>query len=132
MATILLVEDDPAVRKVLGHMLAGLGYASLQAGSAPEALRIAAAHPDAIDLLITDIVMPDTNCDRFVEELRAARPALKVIYMSGYSQDVLTEHGRGPSDPNFLQKPFTAEALQRKIRQVLGDSGHGRAARCSR
>jgi two-component system cell cycle sensor histidine kinase/response regulator CckA len=126
LPTVLLVEDDGAVRKVLCHMLAGLGFAILEAGSAPEALRIAFAHTGAIDLLITDVVMPDTNCASFVGQLKAARPALKVIYISGYSQDVLRHHGRVPSDPNFIQKPFTAGALGRKIREVLGDIGDGR------
>ena len=128
MPTILLVEDEAAVRKVLRHMLATLGYAVIEAGCAPEALSVAAGYEGPIDLLLTDVVMPETNCERFVEQLRAARPGVKVIYISGYSPEVLDQHGHEVSDPDFIQKPFTAEALGRKIRQALGDSGDGRAS----
>lgn len=119
MNTILLVEDDLAVRKVLRHMLAHFGYRILEAGSAPEALELAASYPEYIDVLVTDVVMPQTNCDRFVEQLRVDRPALQVIYISGYSEEMLTRYGIADSRPNFIQKPFSGETLAQKVRELL-------------
>lgn len=119
MRTVLLVEDDVGVRKVLRHMLARFGYRVLEAGSAPEALELAGLYRDSIDLLVTDVVMPQTNCDRFVEQLRDTRPTLKVIYISGYSQEMLNWYGVEGERPNFIQKPFTAGVLADKIRDLF-------------
>ncbi len=130
MATILLVEDDVAVRKVLRHMLANLGHEVLEAGSAPEALDLAASYEPAIDVLITDVVMPQTNCDRFVDQLLESRSELKVIYISGYAEDMLERYGVEQSRPNFIQKPFSAEKLAEKIREVLGEGQRRRAGSC--
>ncbi len=125
----MVVEDDPAVRRVLLRMLRVLGYETLAAGSAPEALEAAAAHDGAIDLLITDVVMPQTHCDSFVGRLLETRPGLKVIYMSGYPAEVLKAHGIGADHRNFIQKPFTCEALGTRIRDVLEeDRGRGASA----
>jgi two-component system, cell cycle sensor histidine kinase and response regulator CckA len=120
MPTILLVEDDVAVRRVLWHMLANLGHDVLEAGSAPQALELAASYSGVIDILITDVVMPQTNCDRFVEQLSETRDGMKVIFISGYSEDMLSRYGVEQSRPNFIQKPFSAEQLAAKIREVLG------------
>jgi CheY-like chemotaxis protein len=120
MPTILLVEDEVAVRRVLRHMLANLGHTVLEAGSAPQALELAASYSGVIDILITDVVMPQTNCDRFVEQLSQARDGIKVIFISGYSEDMLSRYGVEQSRPNFIQKPFSAEQLAAKIREVLG------------
>ena len=122
MHTVLLVEDDVGVRKVLRHMLARFGYRVLEAGNAPEAIELAASHPESIDLLVTDVVMPQTNCDQFVGKLRESRPALKVIYISGYSQEMLNRYGVDDERPNFIQKPFTADTLAQKIRELLPHS----------
>ncbi len=130
MATILLVEDDVAVRKVLRHMLANLGHQVLEAGSAPEALNLAASYEPAIDVLITDVVMPQTNCDRFVDQIRESRSDLKVIYISGYAEDMLERYGVEQSRPNFIQKPFSADKLAEKIREVLGQNQSRRAGSC--
>ncbi len=127
----MVVEDDPAVRRVLLHMLRVLGYEALAAGSAPEALEAAAAHEGAIDLLITDVVMPQTHCDDFVGQLLETRPGLKVIYMSGYPAEVLKSHGLGADGHNFIQKPFTCETLAARIREVLGED-RGRSASAAR
>ncbi len=121
MATVLLVEDDAAVRRVIRHMLVEQRHEVLEAGSAPEAILVAGAHPGQIDLLLTDVVMPQTNCDDLVSRLQASRPEMKVILVSGYSEDVLSQYGINESGPNFLPKPFTAEKLGAKIREVLGD-----------
>jgi CheY-like chemotaxis protein len=120
MPTVLLVEDDAAVRRVVRHMLSEQADEILEAGSAPEALEIAAAYPGRIDLLLTDVVMPQTNCDVLVAELQAERPEMKVILMSGYSEDVLSHYGVAESRPNFMPKPFTSEQLAARISQVLG------------
>jgi len=127
MDTILLVEDDAAVRKVLGQMLKNMGYEVLEAGSAPEALSAAASYPHTIHVLITDVIMPRTNCDRFVEGWRSERPGLKVIFISGYSEEMLNRYGMARSRPNFIQKPFTADKLAGKLRELLG-TGRTRAA----
>jgi two-component system cell cycle sensor histidine kinase/response regulator CckA len=121
MATVLLVEDDAAVRRVIRHMLNEQRHEVLEAGSAPEAIQVAAAHAGRIDLLLTDVVMPQTNCDDLVARLQANRPEMKVILVSGYSDDVLSQYGVNESGPNFLPKPFTAEKLAAKIREVLGN-----------
>jgi len=130
MATILLVEDSPAVRKVLWHMLANLGHEVLEAGSAPQALELAASYEQPIELLITDVVMPHTNCDRFVDEMRQARRDIKVIFISGYSQDMLSGYGVEQTRSNFIQKPFSADDLAAKLREVLGESQARRAKSC--
>jgi DNA-binding NtrC family response regulator len=128
--TILLVEDDAAVRKVLRHMLANLGYHILEAGNAPEALDLAALYPDDIHVLITDVVMPQTNCDRFVQDLQGRRPGLKVIFMSGYSEDMLSRYGIAHGRPNFIQKPFSSERLAEKLRELLGNGRTRSAGAC--
>lgn len=130
MATILLVEDNPAVRKVLWHMLANLGHQVLEAGSAPQALELAASYKKPIELLITDVVMPHTNCDRFVAEMRQTRPDINVIFISGYSEDMLSGYGVEQTRSNFIQKPFTADELAAKLREVLGASHTRRANSC--
>ena len=120
MPTVLLIEDDVAVRRLLRHMLSQ-GHRVLEAGSAPEAIETAAAYPDPIHLVITDVVMPQTRCDSLISELQGSRPDLKVILMSGYSEDMLSRYGFDPRGrSNFLQKPFTAEQLRAKIGEVLG------------
>lgn len=127
MPNILLIEDDAAVRRVLRHMLLGQGHQVVEAGSASEAIRTAAGCRDPIDLVITDVVMPQTNCDALVAELQSARPNLKAVLISGYPDDMLSQHGvDARSRPNFLQKPFTAEKLQAKIHEALGTE----TARC--
>ena len=93
----------------------------MEAGSAPEAIRTAADCPDPIDVVIADVVMPHTNCDRVVAEIRTTHPNLKAVLISGYPEDVLSEYGvDARSHPNFLQKPFTAAQLQAAIREALG------------
>jgi DNA-binding NtrC family response regulator len=120
MPTILLVEDEPAVRRVLRQMLWNLGHEVIEAGGAPEALDLAAACDSPIDVLITDVVMPQTNCEDFVNELVAARPQVKVIYISGYAEEMLARYGVKQIQSNFLQKPFRVEELAAKIAEVLG------------
>jgi two-component system, cell cycle sensor histidine kinase and response regulator CckA len=119
MPTILLIEDDLAVRRVLRHILLSQGHSVIEAGSAPEAMRASAACLDPIDLAITDVVMPRTNCNSLIAELKNARPNLKVVLISGYAEDMLSQYGVDAGS-NFLKKPFTAEQLGAKIQETLG------------
>ncbi len=122
MQTILLVEDDAAVRKVLEQILRSQGYQVLQAGSVAEGLKLAERHEE-IDLLVTDVVLPRDSSDSLVESLNRARGDVKVLYISGYPREMLTQYGAADAGSNFLQKPFTAGTLARKIREVLGTAG---------
>ncbi len=117
--TVFVVEDEEAVRKLARSILVGHGYRVLEAGSGEEALRLAATHEGPIDILVTDIVLPGINGRKTAEELLRDRPALKVLYISGYSDDKLAVDGVLGSGVSFLEKPFTPEALARKVRRVL-------------
>jgi two-component system cell cycle sensor histidine kinase/response regulator CckA len=120
MPTVLLIEDDSAVRRVLKHMLRGRGHKVIEAGCASEALE-AARCSEPIDIVVTDVVMPQTDCGALVGQLQIARPDLKVLLISGYSEEILSQYGvEVRSRSNFLQKPFTAAQLSDKIREVLG------------
>ncbi len=117
--TILLVEDEDAVRALTRYLLAGNGYAVLEAADGPEALRLAAEYRDRIDLLMTDVVMPRMSGREVAEHLRRARPEIRVLYLSGYTDDAVVRHGVLEAEVAFLQKPFTAPVLARKVRDVL-------------
>jgi PAS domain S-box-containing protein len=118
--TILLVEDDAAVRGVARAILRRNGYTVIEAGDADEAVQRCAQHAGEIHLLLTDVVMPGVSGIALAERLRAARPAMKVLCMSGYTDDSIVRHGVLTSDIPYLQKPITPETLARKIREVLG------------
>jgi two-component system, cell cycle sensor histidine kinase and response regulator CckA len=116
---ILLVEDEAGVRQLVREMLRALGYTILEAASGEEAMRLFAENMDRIDLLLTDVIMPRMSGRQLTQHLRSARPQQKVLYMSGYPDDVLAEH-RAPGESVFLlQKPFEPDALARKVREVL-------------
>jgi PAS domain S-box-containing protein len=117
--TILLVEDERAVRRMLRGALSAAGYRVWEAGNGAEAIRQCGADLGSIDLLVTDIVMPVMNGLRLAEELRDRRPSLKVVFMSGHSEEVISgQIGSDPS-PDILQKPLLPEVLVRKVREVL-------------
>ena len=116
--TILLVEDDDAVRLSTLKLLCRAGYTVLDAASPLEALRLAERHP-TIPLLLTDVVMPQMHGDELARRVKALRPAIKVIHMSGYTDDARLRDGRLPHGDAFLAKPFTPDALTRTIRTVL-------------
>jgi CheY-like chemotaxis protein len=128
--TLLLVEDADAVRRVVHRMLANLGYAVLDAGSAAYALRIAAAvydRGDHIDLVLTDVVMPDQGGRALGERLGERWPELKVLYMSGYTDDEMLRRGLMQTGTSFLEKPFTPARLAQAVRGML-DRGSAEAA----
>jgi PAS domain S-box-containing protein len=118
-ATVLLVEDEPSVRRVTGRMLERFGCVVLGAGSAAAALLLAEAHAGRIDLLLTDLVMPDQNGRVLAAQLRARYPALRTLLMSGYANDALPPGCVLGPDEHFLAKPFTGDELAHKVRQVL-------------
>jgi len=117
--TILLVEDEDEVRSMVRIMLEQAGYTVLQANGASEALRIATEHAGPIHALVTDVVMPKVSGRELVETLIRRRPDVKVLYMSGYTDDTIVRHGVLQAEVAFLQKPFTAEALTNKVRELL-------------
>jgi two-component system, cell cycle sensor histidine kinase and response regulator CckA len=117
-ATILLVEDDRAVRKLAQHCLEGQGYRVLSAGSCAEALRICLEDGHSVHLLVTDVVMPDMNGRELAARLSSTYPHLKIIFMSGYMDKSVSE-GLVDDTAHFLQKPFRPVDLNRKVRDVL-------------
>ena len=116
--TILLAEDEPAVRGLVRETLRQLGYTVLEAGDGYEALKLLEQHKAEIQLLLTDVIMPLMNGQELAERLRAIRPGMKVLYMSGYTNDVLAFHGIEP-EIDFIQKPFTSSDLAEKLERVL-------------
>ena len=118
--TVLVVEDDEQLRRLTHRALANAGYVVLEADRGRTALEVARRHAGTIDLLLTDIVMPDTNGRKLAETLRAARPGMRVLYMSGYPDRAIVSHGMLAPTDAYLSKPFTTEAIARKVREVLG------------
>ena len=118
--TILLVDDEPQVVSLVREMLLREGYQVLGASEGKEAVQIAEEHPNHIDLLLTDIVMPELNGRELADRLKGMKPDLKVLYMSGFMKEtILKYYGISITGIPFLQKPFTRETLARKVREVL-------------
>jgi len=117
--TILLVEDQEQLRAVAHAILKRSGYRVLVAPDAAEAARVCEVYPEPIHLLLTDVVMPHTSGVELAKRAQLRRPTLKVLYMSGYTDDSVVRHGILESEMAFLQKPFTPETLTRKLREVL-------------
>jgi CheY-like chemotaxis protein len=115
---ILLVEDEPSVRRLTANLLRDSGYAVLEVARAEEALNIARAAPRRIDLVLTDVVMPGMSGPQLVAELTALGIATRALYMSGYT-DVVDRAGLSLADFSILQKPFTPEGLCRRVREAL-------------
>ncbi len=117
--TILLVEDEPEILQVTRSMLESIGYQVLATGSPAEAIQLASREDAQIDLLLTDVVMPDMNGRALAFEIQQRRPDLRVLYMSGYTADVIARHGTLEPGIELLEKPFTLVSLSNKILQVL-------------
>jgi len=117
--TVLLCEDEDALRSLARRVLERLGYAVLEARHGAEAIVVAAAHPGEIALVVTDVVMPQMGGRELVEQLSTVRPSVRVLYMSGYTDGDIIRRGLAREGREFLQKPFTPEALARKVREVL-------------
>jgi two-component system cell cycle sensor histidine kinase/response regulator CckA len=117
--TILLVEDEGALRAIAREILVEHGYRVLEAEGGKDALEIAAAHPDDIDLVITDVVMPVMNGRALADALLAVRPRLRILFISGYTDDVIANSGVLEAGTLMLEKPFTTLALLGRVREIL-------------
>jgi two-component system cell cycle sensor histidine kinase/response regulator CckA len=117
--TVLLVEDEAAVREVARAQLEALGYRVLACASAEEALAVAAGHCGPLHLLLTDVVMPGMNGRDLAQRLRTARPGVKVLFSSGYGEDVVARHGVLEAGVFLLEKPYSLPTLARQVRQAL-------------
>jgi signal transduction histidine kinase/ActR/RegA family two-component response regulator len=116
--TVLLVEDAPMIRRLARAIMERAGYTVVEAADAEQALEFADQHP-CIDLLLTDLIMPGASGVELADQLRANRPDVHVLYMSGYTDNAVVRNGMLGESAAFLQKPFTPEELLRKLRQVL-------------
>jgi two-component system, cell cycle sensor histidine kinase and response regulator CckA len=120
--TIILAEDDEAIRSLSRIALQSCGYLLLVAANGDEALQLAAAHAADVHLLVTDVVMPKMSGRELAERLRTTRPELRVLYVSGYTDDAIVRHGIVEEGVTFLHKPFTPTTLARRVREVLDGS----------
>jgi two-component system, cell cycle sensor histidine kinase and response regulator CckA len=125
--TILLVEDEAAVRSFARHVLQTCGYTVLDAAQGDEAVQLAETHHGTIHLLVSDVVMPGMGGCRLAERIVALKPGIKVLFVSGYADDAVVRHGILASESAFLQKPFTPNALARKVRHTLDQDGASKA-----
>ena len=124
--TILVVEDEEGVRSLVRLALASGGYNVLETEDAENAVALCANHSGPIHLLLTDVVMPQMSGPAVAEKVRVLRPGIKVLYMSGYTDDAVVHHGVLTEDVPFIQKPFSPVALRRKVQEVLGGREEGK------
>ena len=117
--TVLLVEDEASVRSLARRILREEGYLVLEAENAIEALKVSLMHNGPIQLLLTDLVMPELNGRELAQRLAPRRPDMRILFMSGYTDHAVLRDGDAKIGDRFLQKPFTPESLTRKVRQVL-------------
>ena len=115
----MLVEDEDGVRALVRQILIKQGYTVLESRHAGEALLLCERHRRKIDLLLTDVVLQQMSGRELAERLIKLRPEMRVLYVSGYTDDAIVQHGVLNAGTAFLQKPFTTDALTRKVRQVL-------------
>jgi CheY-like chemotaxis protein len=119
--TILFVEDEQSVRELVCDCLSSAGYRVLEASEGVQALEVAAAHTGPIHMLVTDVVMPRMSGRDLAAQLTSERPGLKVLFISGYTDDTIVRHGVLDGGVAFLQKPFNLKSLAEKIREVLSE-----------
>jgi len=122
--TVLLVEDEAGVRTLISQVLQRYGYTVLEAPNGAEALLICNRHRGAIHLLLTDVVLSQTSGPQVAARLAVLRPEMRTVFMSGYSEDTIVQHGLVKPGIDFLQKPFTAEDLVHKLREILDSPKH--------
>jgi CheY-like chemotaxis protein len=121
--TVLVVEDEEGVRTLVRDILEQNGYTVLEASHGAQALETSERHPGPIHLFLTDVVMPEMSGRELVQRLAILRPASKVLFMSGYTANAVVHRGALESETEFLQKPFTAATLTRKVRDLLDMCG---------
>ncbi|MBW7938187.1 MAG: response regulator, partial [Candidatus Omnitrophica bacterium] len=117
--TILVAEDEPIVREIACEMLKGLGYRILTAETSEECLKIAQDPGTRIDLLLTDVIMPEMTGKDLYQRILVASPLIKVLFMSGYTASIIADRGVIGEDLHFIQKPFTRATLAHKVREAL-------------
>jgi two-component system cell cycle sensor histidine kinase/response regulator CckA len=117
--TILLAEDEEALRRLSARILEQRGYTVIAAETATEAVRIAERNGRTIDLLLTDVVMPELSGAALAERVSELLPDIRVLFMSGYADDVVTRNGSLTEGSGFLEKPFSANELATKVRETL-------------
>jgi two-component system, cell cycle sensor histidine kinase and response regulator CckA len=119
--TILLVEDEPVILRMTARILQNMGYTVLTAGLPGEAIRIAETHPERIDLLMTDVVMPEMNGRDLAKNIQSLYPDIRRLFMSGYTADVIAHQGVLDPGVHFIQKPFNMKDLAAVLREILGE-----------
>jgi two-component system, cell cycle sensor histidine kinase and response regulator CckA len=117
--TILLVEDEEGVRSVLSELLTGLGYTVIQAGNGVEAVRIATSHAGPIDLVVTDMVMPEMSGQELGRSLAKLRPDLRILYMSAFASNIYSPSALADALADFIPKPFDLEDFVVKVRELM-------------
>ena len=125
--TILVVEDEEKVRKLAVRILSGQGYKVLEASHGNDAILVCKQHEGPIHLMVTDVVMPNMSGHEVAKSLVPLQPGMRVLYMSGYTDNAIVHHGVLEKGVNYIQKPFTVDGLARKVREVLDkwDDGRG-------
>jgi DNA-binding NtrC family response regulator len=118
--TVLVVEDEEGVRSLVRLALVSGGYTVLESPNPESALGICSSHDGPIHLLLTDVVMPQMSGPDVASKVAALRPGIRVLFMSGYTDDAVVHHGVLTQEMPFIQKPFSPNALRKKIREVLG------------
>ncbi len=124
--TVLLVEDEMAILRLVERLLKQLGYRVLAANSPREAIALAEHHPEKIDVLVTDVIMPEFNGNDLAIRLREIFPGLKVLFMSGYTANIIVHRGVLDKDVFMIQKPFSKKELSAKVREVLAGENKGK------
>ena len=117
--TVLVVENESAIRTLVQIALERHGYTVLAAESGADALKISENHPGSIDLLITDVIIPDMNGPEISRQLALSRPRVSTLFMSGYMDDALTDHGLRVGHVDFIEKPFSPRVLAQRVREIL-------------
>jgi two-component system cell cycle sensor histidine kinase/response regulator CckA len=130
--TVLVVEDESSLLALVARTLRGLGYTVLEAPNSTEALRAALEHAGEIHLILADVVLPDMSGRLLTAQIAAVRPGIKVLFVSGYPSDAIVHHGVLDAHVAFLPKPFTADNLARKVREVLDPGGKPEVAAAQR
>jgi CheY-like chemotaxis protein len=118
--TVLVVEDQREVRRLAREILEGYGYEVLEAASGAEALKVFQSHGGQVCLLLTDVVMPAMTGRELAEQMRTLRPDIKVLFMSGYTDNVIIHHGALDPQVAYIQKPFSPVSLALKVLETLG------------
>ncbi len=119
METILIVDDEPEIRALARDILEANGYTALEAGDGEDALIVAEHYAGPIHMVLTDVVMPNLSGPDMAEKVKSLRHDAKVVFMSGYTSDVIGQYGVLRSGAPFVAKPFSPDGLARKLREVL-------------